>query len=185
MPLVLGMDPGFASFGWAIMDLPRSWEVVCGVGVIRTAPAKKRLRVRATDDNLTRAGFIARHLREICHQDSPALICTEAFSQPRSATVAAKVAMSYGVIAGLAQSLGIPLLQVTPQEIKQSVCGRVAASKADVRDAIRARYPGHTALDEFEAAYPEGQYEHGYDAVAAIVACLDSDMARLVRGMCG
>jgi hypothetical protein len=93
--------------------------------------------------------------------------------------------MTWGILAALVEQFQLPLVQQSPQGIKKALCGKMSASKEDVRDALIARYPG--AFDPFMEEYPATQWEHGFDAASALVATLDSDVLRAVRGLapCG
>lgn len=175
---VLGIDPGFASIGFALVEILPEGERVVEVRVVHTDKSDKKRKVRASDDNLRRAQEIYRCFDEILHVGVRA-ICAESMSFPRHATNAAKVAMCWGVLASQAAAKGLPVLQASPQEIKKTLTGVRSASKEAVQEALRARYPRQ--LDTFHAKSRKGDLEHGYDAVGAVVACLDSDVIHLLR----
>lgn len=165
------------------MKLTASTEKVRLVEVIRTKKSVKKQNVKAADDNFRRAGAIATVLHDVVGTWAPMAIAAEAMSFPRNASAAAKVAMTWGILADLAQVHHLPFVQATPQEIKKSLCGKQTATKADVREALLTLYKGQ--FDRFMEGTPEGQWEHGFDAVGSVVACLDSDIVRMARGMVG
>ena len=186
-PLVLGMDPGFASFGYAL--LTPAGDVV-DLGVIRTAPSGKKAGVLRTEDNLERCRTIARELRRLIYHVPDAgplaghprvrLLCAEAMSFPRSASVAAKMAMSWGLVMSHVEMHDLPLLQASPQEVKRRVCGgNAAASKSEVERAMLKRYG--KGLNRMLKGVPDGQREHAFDALAVATGCLDSHEARMLR----
>ena len=180
---VLGIDPGFASSGYAVVGLLPEKEVVCLMGVIRTEKSDAKRAVLASDDNLRRARSIYNELERLCGVCGVVrVICAESMSFPRNASAAAKVAMCWGLIAALSQARGIPIVQVTPKQLKKALCQDGSASKEQVQEALRMRY-NPQVLDDHLARVPRGQEEHPYDALAAVVACLDSDPIRMARKM--
>ena len=172
---VLGLDPGFASLGYALVALHPVRETILSMGVIRTSKSTAKQGVLAADDNLRRA----RELWSLINQQLTAVevICAESMSFPRNSQAAAKVAMSWGVIAALAEQRGLPIVQASPQAIKKSLCGVKSASKEEVQAALTARY-GALPLDP---KVPKGEHEHAFDALAAVVCCLDSEVLRMAR----
>ena len=96
--------------------------------------------------------------------------------------------MSWGILIDLCHVYQLPMVQGSPQEIKKALCNDKSASKEDVRRALEALYPDE--FEPFKARYPakkpprpNGQWEHGFDAIGAVVTCLDSDVIRMARGM--
>lgn len=178
---VLGVDPGFASFGYSIVQLFPKSEEVLSVNVIRTKKSTKKQQVLVADDNFRRARAIAAMLSEVIAMHTPAAIAAEAMSFPRNASAAAKVAMSWGILASIVEELQLPLVQATPQQIKKTLTGKTTATKEDVREVLLDRYTNE--FDPFMESTPAGQWEHGFDSVGAVVTCLDSDVLLMARGM--
>lgn len=178
---VLGLDPGFASFGYSVVRFTPEGEEVITVNVIRTKKIDKKRNVLASDDNFRRARAIAAVLREVVIGFRPKAFAAEALSLPRNASAAAKVSMAWGILADIVEEFQIPLVQQSPQGIKKGLCGKVSATKAEVQQVVMDRYPG--AFESFMSGTPKSQWEHGFDSVSAIVATLDSDVLRAVRGM--
>lgn len=177
---VLGLDPGFASFGYSVLRFTPEGEEVVAVNVIRTKKTGKKRNVLASDDNFRRARAIASVLREVVVGFQPRALAAEALSLPRNASAAAKVAMSWGILADIVEEFQIPLVQQSPQGIKKTLCGKVSATKVEVQEVVMKRYPG--AFQPFMDATPKGQWEHGFDSVSAVLATIDSDVLRAVRG---
>jgi len=181
--VVLGLDPGFSSFGWAAVRLiPEGGEEVLEVGCIRTERSKGKVLVR--DDDRRRAAEIARALLGVSRRLLPAVLCAEALSHvnpresrmPVSTTV--KVGRAWGEVDMLAEQLETALVQVAPQTIKKAVCGNRSASKAEVQRALVRRYPELAALLE---PIPASFREHPVDAVGAVAASLHTNELRLAR----
>jgi crossover junction endodeoxyribonuclease RuvC len=174
---VLGIDPGFASVGIAVVRLHPVRETVMQLGVLHTAKSGVKQNVLAADDNLRRARELFDALN--LHMAWVTVICAESMSFPRNSQAAAKVAMAWGVIASLAQWKGLPIVQASPQTIKKAVCGVKSASKEDVQQALRMRYGEMPGVAELA----KGELEHAFDALAAVVCCLDSEVVRMARKM--
>lgn len=181
---ILGVDPGFASFGVAVVQLllPKD-EVIRMADVIRTQKVAKKQNVKAADDNSRRAQELAVNLRGLIEHWKPTVVAAEAMSFPRNASAAAKVAMAWGVLATLCATYQLPLVQATPQEIKKTLCKSKAASKEEVQIELETRYPQQ--FSQFTQAIPRGQWEHGFDAAGAAISCLDSEVVRMARRMAG
>jgi len=173
---ILGLDPGFASTGWALAEL-RDRPTIIEAGVIRTQKSAKRAKVLAADDNFRRCREIAGALAPLL--DRVSMVCAEAMSSARSASNSMKVALCWGVIAGLCEARGLPLAQVSPQGLKKALCGRVSVTDAELHPEIERRFPELVgALD-----VPRGQREHAYDAAGAIEACRGSEVFRALEAV--
>lgn len=181
MGLVLGIDPGFASVGYALIDLLPEGEVLVRVGVLTTKKSLAKHAVYASDDNFNRSREIYRGLADLVNaRERVMTICVESMSFPRNASAAAKVAMSWGILASFSESLSIPLVQISPQEVKKHVCNDRKASKKEVFDAVCLRYKDFKPMCE-AMKIPAGQLEHPTDALATVIAALDSDVLKLAR----
>lgn len=174
--VLLGLDPGFASVGLVGLDVDA--DRVVRFDVFRTSKDDRKGRTLAVEDNVRRAREIASWLSRAVVELEPIAIAAEAMSFPRSSSVAAKVALTWGIIATLAERHELAIVQATPQEVKRSLCGRKDAAKDDVADELRRRWP---ELEVLEEAIPRSQREHPFDALAAAAVALTSDVVRLGR----
>jgi crossover junction endodeoxyribonuclease RuvC len=176
---LLCIDPGFASFGYATLVFEHRSSVRVGeFGVVRTAKASKKQHVLSVEDNLRRAHEIAAKARWLVTRGHTVGICAEAMSFPRSSSVAAKMAMAWGILASLSEATAIPILQASPQEVKKAVCGVKTATKDEVIAAVQRLYPETAAMC---AELPRGVWEHPHDAVAVGHLMLTSDTVRMAR----
>jgi Holliday junction resolvasome RuvABC endonuclease subunit len=176
----LGLDPALACIGYALVDCDRGISVL-RLGVIETKASSKLQRsVRAVDDNVRRTrevGDTFESLGLLVHADA---IMVEAFSHPPNASSAAKIALVFGAVVEMARCRGLALLQATPKEIKKAVTGRSSSSKEAVAAALAIAYGEHLVADLLEGV-AESKREHAFDALGAVVACLDTDEVRLLR----
>lgn len=177
---VIGCDPGFASFGYAVAELHIDGETFVEVNVIRTKKDTKKNKVLASEDNFRRCRAIYAALHSVIEKYRPICLTAETMSYPRNAANAAKMMMAWGVISSLAEQHQLAVAQASPVKIKQAVAGDPKASKEDVMNALRREYVGE--FFPFQEALPKGQWEHGFDAAGTIVTCLDSDVLKLARG---
>lgn len=178
--LALGIDAGYASLGWAVVDVteedaPRIW----GLGVIRTVRAKTKL-VRDSDHE--RFAQISRGLLDIFEATKPAVICAETLSVAPilGITTAKNMGRVWGIIDMLAETHKTPLLMRDPKAIKMAVTGKAMASKEDMKTALDAKFSGELVnnLSDIKA---KTQHEHPVDAVGAIIACAHGTELRLLR----
>lgn len=181
--IVLGLDPGFSSFGWAAVRLlPEGGERVLDVGCIRTERGKGKVLVR--DDDRRRAAELARGLLAVAGRFEPAVLSAEALSHvnPRESRMpiatTVKVGRAWGEVDMLTEQLETALVQVAPQTIKKVLCGIASASKADVQRELVRRYP---ELASLLASIPASFREHPVDALGAVVATLHTNELRLAR----
>ena len=178
---VLGADPGFASFGYTVVELLPDSEQILAINVIRTKKDERKGKVLASDDNFRRTRAIYSALKGVLQEYPIVALTAEAMSYPRNAAAAGKMSLAWGVIASLAEEFQLPTAQATPQRIKKTLCGNIKATKEEVQDELRRRYKGQ--FFGFQEALPKTQWEHGFDAVGSVVTCLDSDVLRMARGM--
>ena len=185
MSLVLGIDPGFAAMGWAVVD-PATMHCKA-VGLIRTAKDKRK--VLATADNVKRGRELLVGLAAVLDRWNVAAIASESMSWPRNAGVTGKMGIAWGVIIAVAEIHGLPLVTVSPQDLKRAATGRKNASKTDVFCAatgvgsplgVAGVVPGLlTRLDD--SGIPEGKWEHPVDAACAVYATRESDVMRALQ----
>ena len=169
---VVGVAPGFASLGLARVEFRADGCVVVDeLATVRTRKAGRKGGVLATEDNLRRAQEIGEALARWVGQDDVVAVCTESQSWPRNAGAAAKVAMAWGVLAEVARWAGVPVLQASPQRIKEVATGSRKATKVEVQRALRARYPLMPPWPKRKA-----DVEHCADALAAVWACEDAPL---------
>ncbi len=185
MRLVLGIDPGFASVGYALLRPGTEGFVLLKMGVVRTEkwkPSKKRPKATkpsASEDNVRRAQEIGSALLELL--EGVDTICVEAMSFPRNASAAAKMAMFWGVLSTLALIRGLNVIQVSPQKIKIAVTGHNSAEKEEVQAALEKLFGAESVDLSGITDVPKSLREHPFDALGAAVTCADHpEIAKLL-----
>lgn len=184
---VIGVDPGFASIGLAVVefidnDIAHGGPLVrwLDATLVETAPSPARARAYACDDALRRTNEIAGALDRYVQRWSVGLraICAESFSPPRNASAAAKVAFTWGALVATARRHGVPVLQALPQRVKIDVAGAKNATKDEVAVAVERICDGHApTLD----GIARSKREHVYDAAAVAISCMNSDLLAIAR----
>ena len=170
--LLVGIDPGFANLGYAKVRHAFGKMTLTEMGVIRTQ--KSGRKIPASVDNQRRAGKLYQQLRVAL--EGADVICVEAMSFMRNASAAAKVSLAWGLLVACAEEQRLPIVQVSPKDLKLSVAGTAGASKERVAHALRMLYP---SMDGMLHGIPKSRQEHPIDALAAIVASLDSEVVRM------
>lgn len=186
----IAIDPGFASAGVAVVKLVpagRMNEVVF-VNVWTTEKSDKKRGVRAADDDFQRARLISGEMLEVFTRFVPVVVVSESKSPVRNASAAAKVAMMVGALACEVERRKLPYVQASPQDVRVALRLNKGASKDDVQLAVSQRLRGDLpkffrglASASTTAKKAEALARHPWDALAAFVACEDSDVIRALR----
>lgn len=184
----IGVDRGLAHFGYAVFQILPQGEKVIEVGVVETKKSDKKKGTLASADAHRRSQELYWALNRLLGVYVLVSLggvlrvsAAEATSLPRNASAAYKVGRAEGVWSALLSKFNLPQAEASPQAIKKCVCGRPNASKEEVAQALEKRYPGQ--FRAFQKAVPASKREHGYDAAAALVTCLDSEVFKTVRRM--
>lgn len=177
--IVMGVDPGFANFGYCLSNLADGLNPI-KIGVIHTEKSDKKLNVLATSDNFARGRLIARDIVALIKQYNVRAICAEAMSHPRQASVAGKMSYSWGAMAAICEIYDIPMMQQSPQATKKVLLGKATATKDEVQLLVERRFPRNEVVRKFSAG-KKGDWEHGFDACAAILSMENSELFSVLR----
>jgi crossover junction endodeoxyribonuclease RuvC len=149
--VVLGVDPGTAAVGLAVVQREGSGLRVLWAGTLRTpAGLASERRLRRLHEGVVTA------IRE----HAPGAMAVERLLWGRNSQSAMAVAQASGVIMLAAAETGIPVEEYAPLEVKMAVTGVGNASKEDVRRSLSRLLRMEGVPDEPDAA----------DA-AAVAAC--------------
>lgn len=155
--MILGIDPGLANTGWALVERSGSRLTVVDCGTLRTSPRTPHAeRLRSLFDGV--AGLLAGH-------DVTGAAIESWFVHPVSKSAMGMAEARGAVIVAIA-SAGVEVVEYPPTEIKLAVTGSGRADKDQVRTMV-GRLTGHTA---------DG--DHAADAIAAAVCHLHREPLR-------
>ena len=125
---ILGVDPGIATVGFAVLDAEKRSQRLLTCGVI-TTPAKTQLSSRLDQ--------IYRDLNELIAQFHPEVMAVEELFFNTNITTGIAVAHGRGIILCTAEKSGVPLYEYTPMQVKQAVVGYGLAEKRQVMDMVK------------------------------------------------
>lgn len=175
--IVVGMDPSLSNWGFALAELdmetlqPRLLEIYTQ----KTEPGKDRKRVRKNSDDLIRARLLHEAVKKYSSRASIAFVEVPHGSQ------SARSMASYGVCIGVLAGVGIPLIQLTEQELKLATTGKKTSTKSEMIEWVVQR---HSEVKwAMHKGRPAGSNEHMADAVGAIYAGIKTDDFRSALAM--
>jgi crossover junction endodeoxyribonuclease RuvC len=126
--IVLGVDPGTAAVGYGVVESVGSVLHEIAHGCLTTSPEltlpERLLRIHDGVDAL-----IERH--------APDVVAVERIYFQQNAQTALAVGHARGVILLVAARHGLPVVEATPNEVKQAVTGHGAADKHQVQRMVR------------------------------------------------
>ncbi len=125
---ILGIDPGYATVGYGIVDTNGFKFSVAGYGAITTPP------------NLPfpeRLKLIYQDMLTIIEKYNPEELSLERLYFNTNTTTAIDVAEARGVILLAAHSSGLNISEYTPLQVKQSVTGYGKAEKRQVMEMVK------------------------------------------------
>ena len=125
---ILGIDPGFATIGFGLVEADRGQVHMVTYGAITTPaglPLSRRLYQIGTD------------MEDLVGQLKPDVISIEELFFNTNITTGIAVAHGRGVILYAAEKCGIPLYEYTPSQVKLAVTGYGKAEKRQVMDMTK------------------------------------------------
>lgn len=125
---VLGVDPGFGRTGLGIVEYKGSSVVHIWHSVIETD---------AKLDFSSRLQCVRNDLEECIRRFQPQISCVESLFFQSNAKTAMKVGMARGVILLALHDAGLPLIELTPNQVKQGIAGWGGADKKQVQEMVK------------------------------------------------
>ncbi len=174
--LVASIDPSLKNFGmsrgYIDIDDDDFPYVIEELRLQESKPDKKTAKVvRKNSDDLLRARALYRGMHDMIKDANIVFVEVPVGSQ------SARSMASYGICIGLLASIGKPVIQVTPTEVKLAATGSKTASKQDMIDWATQAYPDANWLTMKRGGKPVllNSNEHLADAVAAVHAGILTD----------
>lgn len=125
---ILGIDPGLATIGFAILDTIGQKNTLVQCGVI-TTPAHTRLSDRLVT--------VYTDLNELIETFHPDVVSIEELFFNTNLTTGISVAHSRGVILLACRTAGLNIYEYTPLQVKDAVVGYGRAEKKQVMDMVK------------------------------------------------
>ena len=125
---ILGIDPGYATIGFGLIEAQRAQVHMVTYGAITTPaglPLSRRLYQIGAD------------MEELIGQLKPDVIAIEELFFNTNITTGIAVAHGRGVLLYAAEKCGVPLYEYTPSQVKLAVTGYGKAEKHQVMDMTR------------------------------------------------
>ncbi len=169
---IVGLDPSMSNFGlnhgW--YDLDTGVIEIEGFVLVETKKASAKT-IRVNSDDLRRAGEIVKRIKPYIEQ--AAIV----FAELPVGSQSSRGQTNYGICLGILAAIEKPLIQVTPNEIKKMVGGKLTTSKQEVIDWAVERHPDAPWLTQKRKGEQVllSKNEHLADSVAAIYAGMDTD----------
>ena len=150
---ILGIDPGLGRCGFGLIETT-GWSSAKALdyGVITTtvdAPLPSRLKE------------LYESLILLFKEIKPEVVSVEKLFFAKNITTGIAVAEARGLVLLVAEQNGVPVYEYTPNEIKKSLTGYGAATKAQIEEMVRV----HLNLKE------KPKPDDAADAVAAAITC--------------
>ena len=177
--VVMGIDPGFASMGIAILERENSKIRIVSGGVFHTKKAEKKSRnnLRVTNDDVHRQIDVCNIVNEIYKQHHPFAVGVEGYRVYASGS-GAKTMASYGGVIWWAATVGIHVAPFLPDDLRRRFCpGIKKSTKEDVERGVCKVVEGATM---FLGRLNKTEHEHLADAIGHAVLILE-DLSELRR----
>jgi crossover junction endodeoxyribonuclease RuvC len=126
---VLGVDPGLSRCGYGVVSRDRTGLSVSSAGVITTPP---------TDPLASRLASLFAELRRLIAEARPGVVVVERVLFQANARTAMAVGQASGVALVAAAEAGCPVVQYSPNEVKQAVTGYGSATKEQVQRMVQS-----------------------------------------------
>lgn len=152
--IILGIDPGTTSIGYALLDCTNHHEP-------RLLEARLLPLISSTTED--RLLDVHREIKKITDQWHPYAASIEKLFFAKNAKTAMAVSEARGVILLTAKLAGIKVYEYTPLTIKKVVTGDGSADKIQVQKMVRLILPETITL---------ASQDDVFDAIASALCCL-------------
>jgi crossover junction endodeoxyribonuclease RuvC len=142
---VIGIDPGLATVGYAVVEGTKKNPVVIDYGVLSTlAGPESQTPYRLLE--------IRRDLEALLKEHKPEIAVVEKLFFFKNQKTIIQVAGARGVITSLLAEYGVKIVELTPLEIKQAVSGHGRADKQQIIRLMQKYYRIATKITPDDAA---------------------------------
>lgn len=124
---ILGIDPGFDRTGYGVIQQRGSDAVWVAHGCIQTDRASSFAE---------RLQCVRDHLKKVLMTHAPDCVAIEQLFFQTNVKTALTVGMARGVILLTVADAGVPVVELTPNQVKQGVAGWGGANKSQVGEMV-------------------------------------------------
>lgn len=166
---VIAIDAAFANMGLAAATIKTNGVIICqGLQLVSSEREDKKV-VRKSSDDLRRAQLLVNALRLWTQQHRPQI----AFAEVPSGSQSAAAARALGIAVGVLASCSVPLIEVSPMEVKHLFgAGKKGATKDQIIAWAVKRWP-EAGWKRFKGRVTKNN-EHLADAMAVVVAGMET-----------
>ena len=125
---ILGIDPGYATTGFGLIEADRTMQTMLAYGAI-TTPAGMAFAQRLN--------MLYSDMTELLKKSKPDVVAIEELFFDRNITTGIGVAHGRGVILLACEQYGVPIREYTPMQVKQAVVGYGNAKKNQIMDMTK------------------------------------------------
>lgn len=140
---VVGIDPGLSRCGYCVLAPSGDGARAVAVGVLTSPPdlpVPQRLAMLQTD------------VRELFDDYPPAAVAVERVLFQVNVRTAMSVGQASGIVMAEAAARGCPVVEYSPNQVKEAVAGYGAADKDQVQEMVRRLLGHRTVLRPADAA---------------------------------
>lgn len=179
---VIGFDPSLSNWGFALCKVNvQTLKVdVMNLVLAETESEKKKGVIKQSDD-LRRAKEVKTMMDTLCF-DQALAISEIPFYSP---TAYPQANFNAGLVTGVLASCPIPLIQVSPQDVKMAAVGHRQAAKEEMIEWAMEKHPSAPwKMRKLKGKeIPVASNEHLADAVAAVYAGLQTQQFQQALAM--
>ena len=129
--VILGIDPGLATIGYAVLEMQGEDARIRDYGIMTTQPNQAfHERLQQIQEDLT--SLVQRH--------HPKLVFVEELFFGTNAKTAIQVAQARGVIIATVASCNLVPQSITPNQVKLGLTGEGTADKRQVQEMLKLQF---------------------------------------------
>ena len=125
---ILGIDPGFDRLGFGVIQQTGSKIACLNYSCLQTS---------AKDDFTERLKELRDEIARVIKKYQPEVVAIEHLFFQTNVKTAIKVGMARGVILLAIADAGLPLVELTPNQVKQGITGYGAADKKQIQRMVQ------------------------------------------------
>ncbi|MFT7184447.1 MAG: crossover junction endodeoxyribonuclease RuvC [Oceanicoccus sp.] len=124
---ILGIDPGYGTIGFAILDIHQGKRTLVDVGVITTKPGT---------EFILRLKEIYEDMKALIEEYQPEQVAIEQVFFSKNVSTAIQVSEAKGVILLTVAQAGLPYKEYSPSQMKAAISGNGNADKAAIQKMV-------------------------------------------------